>query len=147
MNAQKRHIRYPKVTSYGLHTRHSYGIYKEKVSSLNVLSVYTYIYIHVWVCMHVFVPASVTWLYETKRTEHTKSTRLALLCSFSLCLFYCMLCYKMKWNTIDAHAGKHSYVIIYINIRFWKLNLVFCLCEFQFFLKNYFLKCSYEVQN
>lgn len=43
VDAQKRHIRFPKVTSYGLYTRHSYGIYKEKVSSLNVLSVYTYI--------------------------------------------------------------------------------------------------------
>lgn len=100
VDAQKRHIRFPKVTSYGLYTRHSYGIYKEKVSSLNVLSVYTYIYVRV--CMHVVVPASVTWLYETKRTEYTKSTRLALLC-FALLVFtvssllYAMLQNEMKY--------------------------------------------------
>lgn len=56
MDAQKRHIRFPKVTSYGLHTRHSYGIYKEKVSSLNVLSVYTYIYTFECVCMYLCLP-------------------------------------------------------------------------------------------
>lgn len=46
--------------------------------------------------MHVFVPASVTWLNETKRMEYTKSTRLALLCFVRFhCVFF-TVCYVTK---------------------------------------------------